>query len=360
MKVKILPKYKGLIYNLIFIMSIFLFIFISYYTLFKWFLPFILAYLISFITNPIVNFMETKLKLNRKIASGITVLFTISFVISLIVFIIYRIIFEVKRLSEILEDNYLVLLNSFNKIFSKIMGLYDKLPKELNQFSDSLIKGFTSNLMHLLTSITESTTKFAYNFAMSLPSVLVFIIVLILSTYFISSDKRKISRFIKDLIPDNVISKFFHIKRDLLHALLGYIKAQFILMLITFFEVTVAMIIIGVDYALLMALLISFVDALPLVGSGIILLPWSLASLILGDYTLSLYLLILYGIILLVRQVLEPKIIGSQIGLYPLITLMSMYVGLKIFGFIGMIFGPIIFLIFKSIIGINITKLWKD
>ena len=162
-----------------------------------------------------------------------------------------------------------------------------------------------------------------------------------------SSDKEKIMSFITKQMPAKWMPKIINIKNNLSSVLLGYIKAQLILMAITFVEVTIGLFIIGIDYAILFGLIISFIDVLPVLGTGTILIPWALFSLITGNYSLGFSLIILYGVVLLVRQFLEPKIVGGQIGLHPLATLSAMYIGLKVLGIMGMILGPIIVLVIK-------------
>ncbi len=340
---------------LIIILGLYLF----FSTVFKWFMPFILAYIIANLAEPIVCFLERKLKIPRKISSLITVLFTL-FVLGLVIFIIvYRMTYEIKRLSEISPEIIAKISDFYNELLDKGINLYDKLPLEISHIVNSLLDTVLNNFNLLLMNLTEYATKIAYNFAASLPSVLIFIVVLFLSTYFLSSDKKKISKFLYKTIPSTLLSSFSLIKKDLLYALFGYIKAQLILMCITFIEISLGMVILGVDYPILIALIISFIDALPIVGTGIVLIPWALFSLLSGDLTTAIYLSILYSIVLLVRQILEPKVLGKRIGLYPLITLMSVYVGLKVFGPMGIILGPISVLIIKSLNNTNISKIFK-
>ena len=175
-----------------------------------------------------------------------------------------------------------------------------------------------------------------------------------------SCDKDLINKFIAKQLPANWNKWLIRIKNDLLSALIGYIKAQLILMVITFIEVSIGLLIIGIDYAILLGLLISIIDVFPILGTGTVLIPWALFSFISGNYPLGFSLIILYGIVMLVRQLLEPKIVSGQIGLYPLVTLMSMYIGLQVFGIAGMIMGPIMVLIVRNLQKAGLFKLWND
>jgi len=334
----------------------------------KWFLPFILAYMIAYLTNPIVTFMEKKLRIPRRIASAITVLFTLLILGTIITLILYKIIYEVRELAIQLPEFFRTLPEQLNDLFNEGMRIYVNLPPEISQFvdtvietiSDTLKNDFPTKIVNMLAPFTGSTINFAKNFAAALPSILIFIIVLFVSTYFISSDRDKIHAYIRKSLPSQWIARAVSIKNDLVFALLGYLKAQLILMSITFVELYIGFLIIGVDYAFLLGIIISIIDTLPILGTGTVLIPWAIISLISGNVSLGISLIILYGIALLVRQLLEPKIIGGQIGLYPLVTLMSMYVGLQIFGFIGMILGPVTILIVRNLIRSGILHSWKE
>lgn len=328
--------------------------------LIKWLLPFLLAYIIAHISNPIVTFMEKKLKIPRRISSAITILATFALLGSILIFIVSRIIFEIKRLKEVLPHLFSAISEQIKLLFDKGISIYVTLPPEISLFVDSVADNISTNLMDLLKPATEATTRFAYNFATSLPSILIFIIVFFVSAYFMSCDKDLINKFIAKQLPANWNKWLIRIKNDLLSALIGYIKAQLILMVITFIEVSIGLLIIGIDYAILLGLLISIIDVFPILGTGTVLIPWALFSFISGNYPLGFSLIILYGIVMLVRQLLEPKIVSGQIGLYPLVTLMSMYIGLQVFGIAGMIMGPIMVLIVRNLQKAGLFKLWND
>ena len=150
------------------------------------------------------------------------------------------------------------------------------------------------------------------------------------------------------------------VKGFLFDALFKYIKAQLILMSITFTELTIAFLILRLPSAFLLAMLISVVDALPILGTGTILIPWAVIQILLGNYKFAISLLIIYGICLLVRQLLEPRIVSDQIGMYPLLTLMAMYIGLNTLGFLGMILGIIVLIVVINLHKSGLVKLWKS
>ncbi|SKC63775.1 sporulation integral membrane protein YtvI [Maledivibacter halophilus] len=303
-------------------------------------LPFIFGWIISIVVEPMVIFLNRKLKIYRGISSFISIISFVLIAGLLISSLGGLLISELTNLSNRLPDlklkvnDFIGYLNNKFQTFS--IGISPNIAKSIYE---TLYNFFNSLIKHLGVLATSTL-----NFVTAIPNFLLFILFTLLSAFFISKDKEKIYKFIRLYIPSSVFrnKKFKILKDDLIFALLGYIKAQLILMSITFIESVIGLTIIGVNYSILIAFIISFVDALPVLGSGSIYIPWIVIKLLANDYNTAIFLLILYLTVTIVRQTLEPKILSTQIGLYPLVTLMSIYIGIKLFGFIGIILGPII------------------
>ena len=172
--------------------------------------------------------------------------------------------------------------------------------------------------------------------AKSLPNVVIFTIIMLLATYSICSDRERMRKFFKNALPKSALRRFTYIKNDLLKACGGYLKAQGILMCVTFVVMLIGLTILGVDASTLMAFIIAVVDVIPVLGTGTVLLPWAVLSLISGKYFFALGLGIIYAVSFLIRRLAEPKIVSQQLGLHPLVTLISVYVGLRSIGVFGM------------------------
>ena len=177
---------------------------------------------------------------------------------------------------------------------------------------------------------------------------------MILSTFFISLDKTQIVSFLEKQFPSIWLEKIYNIKREMFTVLGSYIIAQLILMTLCFFELLTLLNLLSflkfnVHYPLLMSIIICIIDALPILGAGAILLPWVVLAILLGDFKLAVGILIVYFIVLSVRQMLEPKLISENIGVHPLITLISMYSGFKILGVSGFLVGPVVMIILKNV-----------
>lgn len=325
---------------------------------FVFMLPFIIGWLISVIIEPMVTFLNKKLKIYRGISSFISVVTFLVIGGLLISSLGGLVISELTKLSDKLPD-----------LSFKANELITYIDKKIQSLFINISPGITTSIGDTLYSFLNSLTKYigvlatsTVNFVTAIPNFLLFILFSLLSAFFISKDKEKIYEFIRVRIPHKICrnKKIKILKEDLLFAVFGYIKAQFILMTITFTESAIGLTLIGANYAILIALIVSLVDALPVLGSGSIYIPWIIVSLIDKDYNTAVFLLVLYLTITIVRQMLEPKILSSQIGLYPLVTLMSIYIGIRLFGFIGIILGPIIVITILALQKIDILPTWKS
>lgn len=324
---------------------------------FVFMLPFIFGWLISLIIEPMVILLTKKLRLYRGISSFISVIAFLVIGGLLISSLGGLIISELTKLSNPLPDvtektnEFILYLDqNFQSLFINIS------PRLASSISDTLY-----SIINALTGYIGVLATSTINFVTAIPNFLIFILFTLLSAFFISKDKEKIYRFISVRIPKKLYnSKNIKVlKEDLLLAIFGYIRAQLILMIITFTISSIGLSLIGANYAIPIALIVSIVDAFPVLGSGSIYIPWILIRLINGDYNTAIFLLILYLSITIVRQTLEPKILSSQIGLYPLVTLISIYVGFKIFGFIGIILGPFMVITILALQKMEILPRWK-
>lgn len=338
-------KWKSIIKNTLIILGIVFGIF-AFYKLSFFVMPFIIAFIIASMAEPIIRLLMRKTKILRKYAVPLTLLVFLGFLGLTVTLIIIRLISEVKSAAVILPDLASGLYDDINFWIKSYKDIFDWLPTEITDSIGSILLDFSKSITNLLKSITKG----AYTTAISIPEAFLFTIVTALSTFFISNDREKISRFFTAQFPEKWINKTKDIINDMFSALAGYIKAQLIIVVVVFFILFAGFSIIRVKYSLLLAFIISIVDALPIFGTGAFLIPWSIYSFFTGNIRMGISLLVLYGIALIVRQLIEPKIVGDQIGVHPLVTLMAMYVGLKVFGFIGLILGPIFVLILRNII----------
>lgn len=306
----------------------------------KYILPFIIAYFFASLIEPLVKFVENKIKIPRKIGTVFSILLVLGFIGSIIGFLISRLIREIRAVYLSLEINMETLTEFFNRVVKNIDGIFIQLPIQVTDLIEKGIQELTNNLQSVLGKIVD-WVQASVQVALYLPQILIFILVTVLATYFMSSDKNNIIKFLDIQIPTNWLNKSKSITKNVFSAFFGWLRAQLILTSITFTELLIGMWILGINNSLLVALLIALVDVLPVLGAGTVLIPWAIINLVLGNTKLALSLALLYVIILFVRQLIEPKVLGKQIGVHPLFTLAGMYIGLKIWAVAGMFIGPL-------------------
>lgn len=299
--------------------------------------PFLFAYLVSVVVEPFVGFME-----RRGLSRGLSSVISIScFLLATITLGAY---FAGNVWSEAIQFTAQIpaFISELQKLFDGIVqssGLYDiSTPPWISDWGDIII----TNISHLAqASIGDGVTTTSLSFFRSLPAFIMWLILFVLSSFFFIKDRHLIHSTIYAILPSFVSSKLLHIRTGLVSAFWGYIRAQGIIMSVIATISIVALLFRSSPYALFIGILIAFLDAMPIIGSSLILFPWSILSFIEGDTSSAIYFIALWGINFLTRQLLEPKLISSQIGLHPLLTLLSIYVGLRTIGPLGMIVGPL-------------------
>ncbi len=348
-------KYKGTVKKIVLIVLIFASIYVSIKYLLPFFAPFVIALIVSYINEPVIRLLQ-KIKISRKVAACISLLFTMSvlaFVITLGVIKVYN---ELIALQDNINSYSVDISDKLNKLLFKFTSFYNALPVEVTGTVTTNLSSVTTKITDFITAIIQT----AISTVSSIPKLTVFAIVTILATYFISSDRKAISSFFYRQLPFSWRKRMTGIKKDTIKALLGYFRAILILMGFTFVEVSVGLFILDVKYAFLLALIVALSDAIPIVGTGVVMLPWILWNVFTGNMPLAFGLAIIYILGILIRQIMEPKIVGSQIGLHPLVTLFAMYIGLQFFSILGMFIGPISMIIVKNLQDAGALKLWND
>lgn len=323
------------------------------YLLFKlgiFLFPFTLALFFSIMTQPFSRFLEKKLKFSQKIATIVSIVLFLVIFLGFISLSALRLSGEIYKLSINLNKYSKEAQSLWNTAIDKVYSLLGYFPEGFDEQVKNSINGF----IRMGTSKLGSFINSLINFITSIPTIILYICITILSTFFISLDKNKIMAFLEQQFPKSWIKKVYNIKREMFNVLGSYIRAQIILMTICFFELLISFNILSflkfnLQYPLIFSIVICIIDALPILGAGAVLLPWSLISFVTGDINLGLALLIIYFLVLSVRQMLEPKLISQNLGVHPLVTLISMYSGFKFFGVIGFLIGPVVMIILKNV-----------
>lgn len=313
--------------------------------LLRLFSPFILGYLVSLLANPLADKLQKRLKLPRGITAILVILLTVGLLGGIIFGIVWKLVDEIKSLYTGFPDIYAGIKLTFENLSNNLSDIYNILPSDVQELLTNIGDGISKNMMSFINGKYTPVVKGAGNFAKSLPSIFIGVIVFILSLYFMVTDAERVNGAIKRYMPKKLSEAANRVSAEIKKYLGGYVRAQLIIMVIAFCIMLVGLSILGTDYALLIALGTAVLDALPFFGSGAVLIPWSIVSFITGGIKNGVGLLIIYLSVVLTRQLIEPKIVSEKIGMYPIFTLMSMYVGYNLFSIGGMILGPIILML---------------
>lgn len=332
------PYWKVVVSLLFSLIGTVLFIFVGVKCLFL-FMPFVIGWFISFIASPVVNWLEKRLKIVKKLGSAIIIILVLVGVVLLLYFAVSRIWREISALIQNMPQLYKELESGMDKVGDTMSGIFNMLPEGIQNSWHTMVQNLDKNMGELMSRISEPTVTAAGNFAKRIPSILIATIVTVISAYFFIAEREDIIVWSKKIAPDSIVRRMTMVMDNLKYAVGGYFKAQFKIMLVVFIILLAGFFMMGVHFQILLAILIAFLDFLPFFGTGTALIPWAVYQLMVGDYKTAITLVIIYGVTQLVRQLIQPKLVGDSMGLNPLITLILLYAGYKFGGVLGMIFA---------------------
>ncbi len=320
-------------------------------------MPFLIAFVLSMLIEPVIRFFMRKIKLKRRTSAIIVFIIVIGIITGLIAWGIITLIQEASNmltgLNEYFEKTYIQIQNIISKSeFSKL-----QIPEEIQ----TIVQNGAGDFLDTISTWLKTGLNKVLNTLTSLPTIGFYIVICILSLYFICTDKIYMLDQLDHHLPETWVKRLIKHIKEIAKALGCYLKAQSILILISFIISLIGLYIfnfigLNVQFPLMAALGIGFVDALPIFGSGTVMVPWAIISACNGDFTLAIALLGLWALMSIIRQLIEPKIVSKQIGIHPIFTLIAMYTGFKFIGILGMLIGPIILIILKNIFSTILDK----
>lgn len=304
-------------------------------------MPFVLAVVLALIAEPLVRFFHKKAKLPRPVATGIGMTLTLTLFILLLTALISLLLRELGMLSGIVPDLADTAMQGMDSLQLWISGIAQRAPESLQPIVQRSLDGMFSDGTAIIDRIAAKLLGLASAILSKLPDSLLGFGTWLLAGYMISAKLPTIRSWISGHLPQRWKENYLPALKNLKSSVLGWLLAQGKLMGVTFLILTVGFFILQIRYAPLWAALISLVDALPILGTGMVLAPWSLVCFLQGDSIRAIGLLGIYVAALLIRQVLEPRFVGKHLGLDPLVTLLAMYAGYRLFGLGGMILSPL-------------------
>lgn len=310
------------------------------------FVPFIVALFFTALMEPLTRLIQRRLRMPRGFAVLITMFVVFGFIGVIFSAIILKLVAELIQLSVSLPGVAAEINLYYQFLIERITDFFITLPPGVTSSLEQNISILTNNLQILITRSANSIIAFIS----LVPGTLTIMLVSLLATYFLARDRQLILDMLLRNIPAPWGEKTVTILREIATAFIGYLRAQAVLVLITIVLSVTGLYLIGADYALTMGLLIGVFDMIPVLGPATIYVPWIIWSFVTGATAFGVKLTLLYGLVLVVRQVMEAKIISANLGLHPLETLLAMYAGLRTLGLAGLIMGPIIIIGVKAVI----------
>ena len=301
------------------------------------FMPFVIGWIISLIAAPVVRFFEEKLKVRRKGASVIVIVAVLSAVILLFYGIGAKLVKEGISFVNELPMLWEGIMEEFNQVGENLEGVYNRLPEDMQQTLDNIGSQMGEYFGSRMEGVGTPTFEAVGNVAKQLPDIFLGVVMCILSAYFFVADKSYMSNIMKKYVPDSVRYRFDLIRRSFRNAVGGYFKAQFKIECWIYILLVIGLLALHVRYALLVALGIAFLDFLPVFGTGTVMIPWAVIEILSKDYKMAVGLLIIWCVGQLVRQMIQPKIVGDSIGVDAIPTLFLLFIGYKAAGVLGMI-----------------------
>ncbi len=305
--------------------------------LLRFFMPFVIGWMVALIANPLVKFFENHLKIIRKHGSLMVIVGVLALVITGCYFILAWLIREGIAFINGIPDLYSTLSQGLHDIAAKLSGLLTFLPTQLQTNMADFFTNMDASMGEIISSIGLPTLSAAGDIAKNIPNLLVMTIFMLLSAYFFVADKEKLSAGLHQILPQGVFDRWEWMKDIFSRAVGGYFVAQFKIMGVITAILFAGFLLLGIDYAILLALLIAFLDFIPFLGTGTAIWPWAAFLLMTGNYALAAKLMVLYVICLLVHQLLQPKFVGDTVGMDALTTLFCMFIGYRFSSVFGMI-----------------------
>ncbi len=312
---------------------------------FSLFAPFLLAAALAALIEPLVNFFERR-GLGRAWAVSLAMLLGVGVGVGLLVLLVFRLVIELVSISTTLPVHATQASITLWELLLRLQDYFVtiELPREAMLDLQVLF----NNLAQLATRVATSILNSLLGIVTFLPAGLLMVLVTLLATFFFSRDKKYIKEGLYRWFSHAVAAKLHYLGNELGNAIVGFVRAQLVLMLVTVFVTLVGLYYLQVSFAVTMAILVGVADLLPVIGPGSVLIPWAVWAAATGDTRFAIELVVLFVLVTVIRQVIQPKVLSDSIGVHPLEVLVVLYVGLKAFGVMGALLAPIALVLGKA------------
>jgi len=314
-------------------------------------LPFLLGSLLAFAAEPMVKRLSAKMP--RPAGAAIGVSAALALVICILILLMAVFVREIGLLAGALPDLGQAAQEGLQALEGFLLRMADRTPAGIRSLVSQAVSGFFSNGSAIVQQLLQRVPSLASSLLGWIPGSAIALGTGILSAFMVSARLPKIKDRLHTLQSTTSLQRYLPVLKQIRTALAGWLKAQLKLITLSFLIVGAGLLLLRVPYAPIWAFLIALVDAIPVLGTGTVLLPWSLISLLQGQSVKAIGLLGIYVVAMLSRSVLEPRLIGKQLGLDPLITLIALYIGFQLWGIGGMLLSPIICVVLSELIRVR-------
>ena len=322
--------------------------------------PFVIGFLVAVLLRPLAYRIAKVARLNQKWTAVVILLLFYAALATILVFSGIKLASMIGSFFMGIPVYYRATIEpALGQFFTELTRLINELDPSLQATVQGMEGNVISTLYNLVTSFSTAALNWATGFASAVPLFVVNFAISVISSFFVSADYPGIKAFIIRQIKPKHLQLVGVIRDDALKAVAQYVKAYAIMMGLMFVELSIGLLIIGIGNALLVAMGIAVFDAFPILGTGGILIPWALIELINGRIKVAIQIIVLYAVVTLVRNFTEPKIVGQQIGLHPLVTLLCLYVGASMFGVAGLLGFPLVASIINNLNEKGVIKLFN-
>lgn len=312
-------------------------------------MPFLLGFAVAALINPVVRFLSRRYDLKRRPAGIMLLLLFYATIGMLITIGVVRLTVLFGEFSGELPDLYRDKLEpALNKLFGYINSFADRLyaifggeSQVLSERLGGIFTSIKSSLGDTISDISVKALTRLSSAAAAIPGIIIELLFAVISSFFFTVEYENILSLAKRLLPKRTVDLLCRLRGRVFKVAGKYLRSYALILLITFGELSLGLVLLGVDNAVLIAFCIALFDILPVAGTGGIMIPWAIFSLIGGDWGFAVGLVVIWAVITIVRNIIEPKIVGRQVGLHPLLALIAMFVGTKLFGLVGLFLLPL-------------------
>ena len=320
------------------------------------FAPFLFALAAAALLNPLVKKLQRALGWNRQVLSALLLILVFGLIGGGAALLVYAAAGQLVSLVQ----NWSGLLDSLQAVMDRLEALFAHLltlaPPQITQIAEGAGDRLFQWLSDAAPAVLADWGLEAGERAMALPSFLVALIIFIMASFLLTADYPYLRSRAVQYLDEGLLRFLSQLRSTALGAFGGYLKAEFLLSVGVFFILLAGFLLMGQPYGLLLALGLAVMDFIPIIGAGTVMVPWAFIDLFTGSLPSAAALMAVWGVIALFRRVMEPKFVGDQTGLSPLLSLVSIYVGMKLAGVAGMIFGPVALLVLLNLAGMGMFR----